>query len=336
MKIIYIVLNYNEHLPQYSHETNSLDLVKLSSCMSDKSEYEIKYINVDLLANSLLANDIEVDGVKFIFCSSQIQEYKSAIIDVAFEVERRGGELIPSLDFYVAHENKYFQELHKARVGIETPSSELLTCSLSESLMDKGVVKPSYGFGSKGISLQNNNVNIIKSCSNLMTPYINIERGFFATARNVAKFLKYKGLYPSRFGKVVVQDFIPELKHDWKVLVFGNKAFALKRFVRNGDFRASGSGKFDFDEIASEELIKFSISIREKLNVPFVSLDVAEGKNKFSIIEYQAVHFGLVTCYKAKHYYQVDGESFSLIPLTSNVVVEDVFVDSVIKFLDEK
>jgi glutathione synthase/RimK-type ligase-like ATP-grasp enzyme len=54
-------------------------------------------------------------------------------------------------------------------------------------------------------------------------------------------------------GYAYFQDFIPDNDFDIRVILIDEKAFALKRFVRQGDFRASGSGVFsyareDFDE----------------------------------------------------------------------------------------
>lgn len=44
------------------------------------------------------------------------------------------------------------------------------------------------------------------------------------------------------------QDFIPNNDSDIRVIVIGEKAFAIKRMVRDGDFRASGSGKIIYDK----------------------------------------------------------------------------------------
>lgn len=50
------------------------------------------------------------------------------------------------------------------------------------------------------------------------------------------------------------QEFVPKNDHDIRVIVIGEKAFAIKRMVRDGDFRASGSGNvvYDPDQIPKE------------------------------------------------------------------------------------
>ena len=44
---------------------------------------------------------------------------------------------------------------------------------------------------------------------------------------------------------IIFQKFLPGNSHDTRVTVIGKRAFAFRRFVRNNDFRASGSGKID-------------------------------------------------------------------------------------------
>ncbi|MBY8044186.1 hypothetical protein KW486_17125 [Vibrio fluvialis] len=333
MKKFYIVTNYNNHLPQYSHETDSLDLNKLSSSLS--IEFDVIIKTLDQWANELCDNSLCFIGDYFFFASSQIPEYKSAILDIAYETQRRGGLLVPSFDFYLAHENKYYQELHKNRIGITTPRCKLLTTSNSNVNFSnsKYVVKPSFGFGSRGISLQDNSERVLSASRSLMTSYILSGKGVYNKIKCFIKSIKFRGLYPRKFGKVVAQEYIPDLQHDWKVLVFNNKAFALKRFVRKNDFRASGSGDFDFSQVASDELIKFAFSVKNKFNVPFVSLDIAESNNLLSIIEYQAVHFGLVTCYKSKHHYIINDGIVELVKDDAKNEVESIFSEAIIEYV---
>lgn len=49
-------------------------------------------------------------------------------------------------------------------------------------------------------------------------------------------------------GYIYFQKFIPGNTYDTRVIVIGNKAFAIKRMVRQNDFRASGSGNIVYDK----------------------------------------------------------------------------------------
>jgi hypothetical protein len=52
----------------------------------------------------------------------------------------------------------------------------------------------------------------------------------------------YPGLLPRQKGYVYFQDFIPNNDFDDRVVIIGDRAIAIRRHNRYGDFRASGSG----------------------------------------------------------------------------------------------
>lgn len=47
---------------------------------------------------------------------------------------------------------------------------------------------------------------------------------------------------------VYFQDFVPNNDSDIRIVIIGDRAFAIKRMVRDGDFRASGSGSLVYEE----------------------------------------------------------------------------------------
>ncbi|EAS44644.1 hypothetical protein C9J48_17710 [Photobacterium profundum] len=310
MNKVVFVTNYNNIIPQKLHETIGIDPSVMVNFFSNDISSEV--LSFDDIANKVINNSIDIDGVYFFFCSSQIEQYKLAVIDVAFEINARGGILLPSIEHYLSHENKYYQELYKSRVGISTPKSKILSHYNSEKLKSNlpVVVKPYAGFGSKGVTLAKTSGDLKKSIRTNMGYYIFHNKSIIEIARSFIKqYIKHPQSYPLKFGRVVLQEFIPDLKFDWKVLVFDNKVFVLKRFTRDDDFRASGSGKFDYHCVADDKLIKFAVETRKKLNTPFVSLDISESSLGYSIIEYQSVHFGLATAINAQYEYVYSHES---------------------------
>jgi glutathione synthase/RimK-type ligase-like ATP-grasp enzyme len=46
---------------------------------------------------------------------------------------------------------------------------------------------------------------------------------------------------------IYLQEFLPGNSHDIRITIIGNRAFGFTRKNRDGDFRASGSGKLDYD-----------------------------------------------------------------------------------------
>ena len=81
-------------------------------------------------------------------------------------------------------------------------------------------------------------------------------------------------IYPTKYtmvagrerGYVYFQEFIPENNYDIRVIVIGDKAFAIKRMVRDDDFRASGSGNIHYEKENFEDTtIKLSFCLSFKL-----------------------------------------------------------------------
>jgi glutathione synthase/RimK-type ligase-like ATP-grasp enzyme len=100
---------------------------------------------------------------------------------------------------------------------------------------------------------------------------------FYSVFKGIIRFL-----YPPRYsfisgrdrGYVYFQKFIPDNDHDIRVIVIGNKAFAIKRIIRKNDFRASGSGNILYEkEHFSDEIINLSFDIAEKLKSQCIAFD---------------------------------------------------------------
>ena len=87
-------------------------------------------------------------------------------------------------------------------------------------------------------------------------------------------------------GYIYFQNFIPNNDFDTRMIVIGNRCFAVRRYCRNGDFRASGSGVKAYNpELFDEKMIKISFDISNKLNSQSIALDfIWDGKN-FKVVE---------------------------------------------------
>lgn len=97
---------------------------------------------------------------------------------------------------------------------------------------------------------------------------------------------------PSEKGYIYFQGFIPNDGFDIRVVVIGGeKAVAEKRFVRENDFRASGSGKFSYESISSE-VIKVSFEVASTLNLQAVAFDFVIDKNNKPLIIEMSYGFG--------------------------------------------
>ena len=82
-------------------------------------------------------------------------------------------------------------------------------------------------------------------------------------------------------GYIYFQDFIQDNAFDTRMVVIGDRCFALRRYCRTGDFRASGSGIIAYNpEYFDKKMIKTSFEISTKLETQSLALDfIWEGGN---------------------------------------------------------
>lgn len=101
-------------------------------------------------------------------------------------------------------------------------------------------------------------------------PFIAVVKGLVRTLVPT-QFAKING---REIGYIYFQNFIPGNDHDIRVIVIGDKAFAIKRMTRENDFRASGSGNIFYEkELFDEATIKLSFDVAGKLQTQCLALD---------------------------------------------------------------
>lgn len=98
--------------------------------------------------------------------------------------------------------------------------------------------------------------------------------GFFKGIYRLFVIPEFSKNIPPEKGYVYFQDFIANNDSDIRVIVIGEKAFAIKRLVREDDFRASGSGKIIYSKNeVDENLIKISFEVGKKLESDCTAFD---------------------------------------------------------------
>jgi len=109
-------------------------------------------------------------------------------------------------------------------------------------------------------------------------------------AKGVGRFL-----YPPRFSKVLgrqcgyvlFQDFAPGNDSDLRIIVVGDKAFGVRRWVRPGDFRASGSQRASYErEQIDMEGVAMAFDLARKLSISCVAFDfVRKSDGGLAVVE---------------------------------------------------
>lgn len=81
-------------------------------------------------------------------------------------------------------------------------------------------------------------------------------------------------------GYFLAQEFIAGNEFDTRIVVAGKRAYGLRRFNRENDFRASGSGLIDLDpgEIGTD-IVKMSFDISAALHAQTLALDIVRNRD---------------------------------------------------------
>lgn len=260
-------------------------------------DFEVKFDTIDNI-NNLNFKDHDV----LIYTSSENEVIRAFLKNNLFYLKDKV-KLIPSYDLLMAHEDKGFQEILKRKEDFGNLKGNYIFDIDKSSLDFPKVLKTSQGAGSSGVFLVKNIKELAKIKSKFFTN--DLKRQLVKLQRkiklNSSDYQTYEYRY-KKFSLFVEQEFIPDLKHDFKVLVFGNRYFVLKRAIRKNDFRASGSGNFEFVE-PPHEVLYFAKKISEKLDSPYLSLDIAQSEHGCHLIEFQATNFGPYTLLNAPYRY---------------------------------
>ena len=292
-------------------------------------------IDVDLLCQSLKKQDFEPEVVSYhdiingkkrpqhtlIFYSfSQRANVRQFIIDMVRYLDDGTNLLVPSYDLLRCHENKGFQELFKKRYGISTLPAYYF--SHPDQLADYDlnyplVLKSPDGSNGKQVFLVRNKARLLKiwhdhfSALDLGTRLDLWRRRHFRREKKYREYPNYSNAadyeqyrhYIVREQNFVLQQYVPNLKYDYRVLAMYDKYFVIRRMNRDNDFRASGAKKFVMNFDANPAMLDYAREIHEKAGSPYLSMDICESDSGFDLLEFQAIHFGINVIVKNKGYY---------------------------------
>ncbi len=222
-------------------------------------------------------------------------------------LESLGVPLVPSYVFYTSKEaNRWLQEtsfpiVFKLRGGAGS-SNVRLVHNKSEA---KRLVRKAFHGGFS----QFNRIAYLKERYNkwrhgrdtLIGVCKGIGRLFIPTERAIMRGREK--------GYVYFQDFIPNNNFDLRVIVIGDKAFAIKRLCREGDFRASGSGRILFSkEEIDERCVRLSFKVAEKLQSQCMGYDWVFNENGDPCIVEMCYGFAVAAYDSCEGYWTSDME----------------------------
>lgn len=175
-------------------------------------------------------------------------------------------------------ENTSFPKVFKLRGGAGSSNVRLVHSKRHAS----SLIKKAFGSGFPSYdrwgNLKETWFHLKRDPKNKYFEFIKSLRRFFVST----EFARIMG--PEK-GYVLFQEFIPNNTFDIRVVVIGERAFALKRLVRKNDFRASGSGMIEYDkDLIDERCVKIAFEVTQKMRGYCVAFDFVFDPNKNPLI----------------------------------------------------
>lgn len=244
--------------------------------------YHANYKDV-LFAKQLLFS-LQQSG-KVVFPDFNTEWHFNDKVGQKYLLEAIGAPLVPSYVFYSKNEandwieSTTFPKVFKLRGGAGAENVKLVHTKKDAHKL----VKKAFGCGFPQYSSFDNLKERWRKYRLGMTSMTNVLKGI------IRIFYKpeFAKMHAPEKGYIYFQDFIPNNKFDIRICIVDDKAFALKRQTREGDFRASGSGNIVYDKNQIDErCVKIAFETSNKLKTQSAAYDfVFDNDNKPLIVE---------------------------------------------------
>lgn len=108
-------------------------------------------------------------------------------------------------------------------------------------------------------------------------------------------------------GYLLLQQYLPDNDFDTRITVIGKRAFGFRRYNRPGDFRASGSGRIDWDPTKiSLDTIKLAFQTAKLLGTQSLALDILRLNDQPVVVEISYYYEGWAITECPGHWEQDD------------------------------
>lgn len=273
------------HIPYKIVDCYQSDIItQMDDCAGLLWHYNQNDYKGFLCARQITAS-LELAG-KIVFPDSKTSWHFDDKVGQKYLLEAIKAPLIPSYIFYDKKEavkwckTTTFPKVFKLRGGAGSENVKLVkTESAAIKLINKA-------FGN-GFSLLNR-PDHLRNCIWCFQRDRNL-KSFIGLIKSIGRIFvptELERILGKNKGYIYFQDFVPDNLYDTRVYVIGGYAFGLKRLVRKNDFRASGSGLFEFGrEHIDLKCVKLAFEIAGKLEVQCVAYDFIYIGNEPSLVE---------------------------------------------------
>lgn len=272
-------------------------------------ENSIPYKLVNCYSSNIIEELRDCEGLMWHFSHAHPADYQIAI-NILRSLEINGKETFPNVNSCWHFDNKVSQKYLLESINAPMIKSWVhFTKRESIEVISKmsypKVFKLKGGAGSANVMLINNKRIAKKYVNKIFGKGFRQfnRKGLFKDALSNFKqgkiSLKKLGL---EFGKIFIksdyekvkgnengylyyQDFIPNNNFDIRIIVVGERSFAIKRMVRENDFRASGSGEILYDKKHFDErCVQIAFETSRKLGANCLTYDFLFDKDNNPLI----------------------------------------------------
>ena len=264
----------------------SNDIVnQLSDCNGLMWHWDLNDYKSSLFAKQLTIS-LEMGGLK-VYPSSNTAWHYDDKVGQKYLLEAIHAPLVPSVIFYTKKDaiewvaSATFPKVFKLRGGAGSVNVRLV----HNRRIAKKLIKKAFGTGFKSSNKMGDfkdrvlwNFRNKPNLNNLMSLIKGLLKLVIKTEKdrlgNIEK------------GYIYFQDFLPNNDFDSRLIVIGNKCFAVRRHNRKNDFRASGSGVKSYKpELFDEIIIRHAYKISQELGSQSMAYDFIYDNGVAKLVE---------------------------------------------------
>jgi len=243
-----------------------------------------------------------------------------------------GKRVMPNWDTFWHYNNKRAQAYLLMSQGIPTPKT-FISYSRCEAMsqIDKAsfplVSKCTGGASSEAVRLLRTPAEARRMVRRVF------DESLFTKALNrfAGVRVRWSSLSPDRY--VLWQEFVPGNDRDFRVTIIGGKyGFVFWRANRPGDFRASGSGRIDYEVEDGREEVKMCLDICKRNNFDSMAFDLLYRAGEAVVVE-MSYTFNAQAIYNAPGHFEL-GENGSLNYVTGHIWPQELSVRYIAEIIE--
>lgn len=266
--ILYCQVNNLPYKLVNCHSSDIIDQLKHCSCLM----WHYSHLSpIDIVMAKSLMYAIEQAGIK-IFPNFNTAWHFDDKVGQKYLLEAINAPIVPTWVFYDKQEalnwikDTQFPKVFKLRGGAGSQNVKLAKSKKNAISFVNKAFNNGFSNYDKWGSLIERVRKWKKGMVSIKEPFKGVVRLLFPPV--------YSKVMGREFGYLYFQEFMPNNNFDIRVIVIDNKAFAIKRMVRENDFRASGSGMIKYaKEEFDERCIQIAFEVTNNLKAQCIAFD---------------------------------------------------------------